>query len=614
MFRLFFGLVIATTLIALCATPPLKVQAGATADSQARTIIGPIRGVDYGPFHNGESPSGPCFTSNDIAQDLPLLSTMGNYIRVYSVAKTPCDYYDMILTFLAAGLRVVPSAYLCSTCDNATEVNNLIALLNSLAPGELDKIPFVVVGTEPISFKGMTVSQVETFIDQVRTQGPQGVKITTAEIYYQYLANGNVPCQRTGFTDLGNFVDVIYFDIYPGSETPPVPLAQAVGCILNVYGSLDSAYPLSKPIVIAETGWPSGTSPNDQQTFWQSFITAARQTNIEYFGFEAFDEMWKGGTEATFGLWNATRQPKAPCGFATFNPVAAHDFSGNGKSDIAWRSTSGDAAAWLMNGAQLCTSAGLGSASITWSIVGQRDFDGNGRADFLWHDITGNVAIWFMDGTQVSSSVGVGNVSTAWSIAGTGDFNGDGKGDILWHDTSGNVAIWLMNGAQVTQSAGVGNVPAVWSIAGTGDFNGDGESDILWHDSSGNVAIWFMNGARVSSSAGVGNVSTAWSIVGTGDFDGDGKSDILWRDSSGNVAVWLMNGAKLSQSAGLGSAPTIWSIVETGDFNGDDKSDILWHDTSGNVAIWLMNGTQVTQSAGVGNVPTMWSIQGTNAD
>jgi hypothetical protein len=157
-----------------------------------------------------------------------------------------------------------------------------------------------------------------------------------------------------------------------------------------------------------------------------------------------------------------------------------HDFNGDGKSAIAWRDTSGNAAVWLMNGASLLQSAGLGSAPIAWSVVGQRDFNGDGKQDWLWHDTSGNVAMWFLNGAQVTQSVGVGSVATAWSIVGTGDFNGDGKGDILWADRSGNIAVWLMNGAQLSQSAGLGSAPTTWSIVETGDFNGDGKSDVLW--------------------------------------------------------------------------------------------------------------------------------------
>jgi probable HAF family extracellular repeat protein len=296
--------------------------------------------------------------------------------------------------------------------------------------------------------------------------------------------------------------------------------------------------------------------------------------------------------------------------------VDSHDFNGDRKSDIAWLDNNNNAAVWLMNGATLLQSAGLGQAASGWALVGQRDFDGDGRADFLWHDLSGDVAIWFMNGTSVSSSVGVGNVSTAWSVAGTGDFNGDGMGDILWYQASGsNVAVWLMNGATLLQSVPLGSAPSTsWAIVGTGDFNADGKTDILWRDNSGNIAIWFMNGTSVSSSVGVGNVSTMWSVAGTGDFNGDGKSDILWYQASGsNVAVWLMNGATLLQSAGLGSAASGWSIAETGDFNGDGMSDILWYN-NGNVAMWLMNGAAVSSSVGVGNVSTIWAIQGAGAD
>jgi hypothetical protein len=265
-------------------------------------------------------------------------------------------------------------------------------------------------------------------------------------------------------------------------------------------------------------------------------------------------------TQSNIG--NAT----SPCSSAT--PVSAssrltdsHDFNGDGKSDIVWRDTGGNTALWLMNGAALVKSTGLGTVPTTWSVFGQRDFDGDGKADWLWHDIGGNVAMWFFNGAQVTQFAGVGTVPTTWSIVGTGDFNGDGKGDVLWHDTNGNVAIWLMNGAEVTKAYGIGNAPTAWSIVGTGDFNGDGYSDILWRDTSGNVAIWFaIQGNPQFTPTGVGNAPTAWSIVETGDFDGDGLTDILWRDASGNVAIWFMFAAHVKQSTGVGNAPTVWSI------------------------------------------------------
>ena len=83
--------------------------------------------------------------------------------------------------------------------------------------------------------------------------------------------------------------------------------------------------------------------------------------------------------------------------------TATHDFNGDGKSDIAWRDTSGNAAVWLMNGATAVAVRRSRLGATAWSVVGQRDFDGDGKSDWLWHDTSGNVAIWFMNGTAVSS-------------------------------------------------------------------------------------------------------------------------------------------------------------------------------------------------------------------
>jgi glucose/arabinose dehydrogenase len=301
--------------------------------------------------------------------------------------------------------------------------------------------------------------------------------------------------------------------------------------------------------------------------------------------------------------------------------TSTHDFSGDTKSDIAWRDTSGNTAVWLMNGTTVTNQNSSFVANVPgqWGIVGQRDFNSDGSADLLWRDTSGNVAIWEMNGTTVlnQNSSFVANVPAQWSILGTGDFNGDGMGDLLWQDTSGNVAIWEMNGTTVTNqsSSFVANVAGQWSIKGTGDFNGDGMADILWQDASGNVAIWEMNGTSIlnQNASFVANVPVQWSIKGTGDFNNDGKSDILWRDTSGNVAIWEMNGtAVLNQNSSfVGNVAGQWSIQLTGDFNGDGMSDILWQDTSGNVAIWEMNGTAVLNqnSSFVANVAGQWAIQ-----
>jgi hypothetical protein len=293
--------------------------------------------------------------------------------------------------------------------------------------------------------------------------------------------------------------------------------------------------------------------------------------------------------------------------------VCAHDFNGDGLSDIAWRDTSGNLAIWLMNAGQILSAGSLGLVPTTWSIVGQRDFDGDGNYDLLWRDSGGNTAIWLMNGMQMASSAGLGNMANA-SVIATRDFDGDGKADILWRDTTGNVTMWLMNGTQIASTAAIGNVASTWSVVGTGDFNGDGMGDLLWRDAGGNLGMWLMNGARISSAASLGNVPSPWSVVGTGDFNGDGMTDVLWQDSSGNTAIWFMNGAQVASSAGLGTVPPPWAVAATGDYDGNGVSDLLWRDTGGNTAIWFMNGGQIASSAFLGTILSAWTVQSVNAD
>jgi YVTN family beta-propeller protein len=58
------------------------------------------------------------------------------------------------------------------------------------------------------------------------------------------------------------------------------------------------------------------------------------------------------------------------------------------------------------------------------SARASHDFNGDGKSDIAWRDTSGNVAIWEMNGTTIlnPNTAGVGNVPTTWSIVGTGDF------------------------------------------------------------------------------------------------------------------------------------------------------------------------------------------------
>jgi hypothetical protein len=442
------------------------------------------------------------------------------------------------------------------------------------------------------------------------------------------------------YAPLSDKASPVLADLIAGwTQVPSDSTALAVTGNQSLISYFDGvATKIGKPLVFTEIGYESASDAALEPAGTATDIyDPALQANLYAAFFDAWNSSGNGTlTGVLFWNWDPNAAEVGPGNGANFSPqalpaqrvvtaaftgravnavmTATHDFNGDGMSDIAWRDTAGDLAAWLMNAASVIATPEFGEVSMSWTLVGQRDFDGDGKADWLWQDSAGDLAIWFMNGAAVSSTASIGAVAASWSIVATGDFNGDGDGDILWRDTSGNIAVWLMNGGMVASTAGLGQIPLAWSVAGLADFNGDRTSDILWRDTSGDIAIWFMNGTQVASSAGLGNLPAAWAIIGTGDFNGDGTGDLLLRDGSGNTVLWLMNGAQVAATAGLGVVPTTWTADATGDYDGDGVSDILWRDGSGNTAIWFMNGATIASIASLGDVSTSFTVQSANAE
>ena len=94
------------------------------------------------------------------------------------------------------------------------------------------------------------------------------------------------------------------------------------------------------------------------------------------------------------------------------------------------------------------------------------DLDGDGKADFLWrHKTTGELAAWYMNGVNFSGSVEIAMVDPIWELVGTPDLNGDGQPDFLWrHKTTGELAAWYMNGVTFISPVGIATVNPIWEI------------------------------------------------------------------------------------------------------------------------------------------------------
>jgi autotransporter-associated beta strand protein len=308
-------------------------------------------------------------------------------------------------------------------------------------------------------------------------------------------------------------------------------------------------------------------------------------------------------TTATAGSGGdgATGLSSSPGGTShAFVWASASDIANVNSSDVMIRITPTDTVA---------TAAGTAAASQfftvdnqTWSIVGTGDFSGDGRSDVLWESTSGDVGAWMVNsnGTQSFTYFATVSPSLNWKIVGVGDFNGNGTDDVLWRNTvTGDTGAWMMHDAAIQNFTFFASVsPALnWTIVGVGDFNGDGTSDVLWRNTvTGDTGAWMIHNAAIQNFTFFASVSPAlnWMIVGVGDFNGDGTSDVLWRNTvTGDTGAWMMHNAAIQNFTLFANVGLDWNIVGVGDFNGDGTSDVLWQNNDGGTGAWFMQNSGI---------------------
>jgi hypothetical protein len=292
----------------------------------------------------------------------------------------------------------------------------------------------------------------------------------------------------------------------------------------------------------------------------------------------------------------------------TSPPRVAHDYDGDGHSDIAWRNPQSGANVIWKAANSATTQTVMGVSNPAWKIVGQGDFDADGKSDLVWrNDQNGVNAIWrSADYTSQIAVVGVTNL--AWSIEGVGDFDGDGASDLFWRNpASGQNVVWhSANAADQTVLTPVGG--NAWQVVGVGDFDGDNKSDLLWRNvSTGMNSIW-RSGNAATPQAMTGVTNLAWKIQGVGDFDGDGKSDVFFRNTDTGANVIWNSANAATQRVLVGVTSPLWRVVATGDYDGDGKADLLWRNTgNGSDVIWR-SGDPTLQQAVTAVTNVAWTI------
>lgn len=249
-----------------------------------------------------------------------------------------------------------------------------------------------------------------------------------------------------------------------------------------------------------------------------------------------------------------------------------------------------------------------------------KDFTGDGKSDVVARDTSGNLWLYPSTATALGARIQVG---TGWNsmnmIRTGGDFNKDGKSDVIARDTNGY--LWLYPGTGSTAALKIlgariqigGGWNSMNAIVTGGDFNKDGKSDIIARDTNGN--LWLYKGTGSGTTLQVlgtrTQIGSGWAtitaITAGQDLNKDGKTDILGRDSLGRL--WLYPGTGTGTIAPRVQVGTGWNSMNVinmaGDYNKDGNTDIVARDANG--YLWLYKGT----GTGLGSriqIGTGWNI------
>ena len=276
----------------------------------------PFLGIDYGPFHSsGEAPGTPIPDSQFIS-DLGIISQKFTDIKTYGDDRA--SRLNRVVPIAAAQfpqLRIYQGVFENSDFNssaNTTYLDTAIALANRYPK----TVVAVVVGNECLNTdsnpKPISVSQLIADLKYVRTRlkNNGAVKVTTSLGYAAARAYG---------AQLKPYVDSMMINIYPFYA--PVPICDAISNLIGAYNMFNRQFN-GKPVIIGETGWPSGGDDNgaaipsvaNEQTYTWAIVTHSNQLGST-FVFEAFDEPWlsvQNSWGPHWGLWDSSGTAKFP--------------------------------------------------------------------------------------------------------------------------------------------------------------------------------------------------------------------------------------------------------------------------------------------------------------
>lgn len=285
-------------------------------------------GVAYGYHRRGQSPGGLQPSGEELLEDLGIIARHWGLVRVYNADDTSARVLALIRE-QRLPLKVMLGVWLAGEeTDPATGSANRANVRRAieLATGYPDVVLAVCVGNETqVDWSGhrLNPSRLVEYLREVRRSCP--VPVTTADDFSYW----RTPASRSVAQEV-DFLTVHAHPLWNG-----LAVDTSIGWLDGVWNEVQACHP-GRTLVLGETGWAtcfdaSKLGPGAQGTLMKGEVSEAAQEaflrelrawvpqrRATTFLFEAFDEPWKGGGEASgplevekhWGVYHENRTPK----------------------------------------------------------------------------------------------------------------------------------------------------------------------------------------------------------------------------------------------------------------------------------------------------------------
>ncbi len=279
----------------------------------------PLYGLNFSPFTGSSRPG--TITLSALTEKLETVKNHSLWFRTFFVTQGMEEIGPLLKSMnkkLAAGAFISDD-----NARNAQEIANLIAM------GQRGEISLAIVGNEYILFHDneTSVNKVITYLRQVRAALPPEIPVVYSDTYNILRKHPELVTES----------DLVFCNIYPYWEG--IDLKYAVYYTKQVYYKMKTQF--GKDVIIGEIGWPSAgetkikaiPSPANAAAYFKNFISWARAENINYFYFEAYDELWKfydeGVQGKSWGIWEETGEMKPGMQSVFDGETVADNWSGD---------------------------------------------------------------------------------------------------------------------------------------------------------------------------------------------------------------------------------------------------------------------------------------------